>query len=63
MIGLFARKNPFGFENTNWKPFELFDRTHVRAPGDFNVTSDANGDLLIHPEGDTSAPPGGCALA
>ena len=28
-------------------------------PGRFNTTRDANGDLLIYPEGDTSAPPSG----
>jgi len=59
VVGVPGRKTLFGFENKDWKPFELFDGTPVLVPGDFNVTVDANGDLLIHPEGDTSAPPSG----
>ena len=57
VVGLLGRKTLFGFENTNWKPFTLFDGTEVLVPGDFNVTTDQRGDLLIYPEGDTYAPP------
>lgn len=59
VVGILARKNLFGFENRDWKPFELFDGTPVLVPGDFNVREDENGDLLIYPEGDMSAPPSG----
>ena len=59
VVGLMGRTNFFGFENTDWKPFTLFDGTDLLVPGDFNVTVDENGDLLIYPEGDTSAPPSG----
>ena len=57
VMGLFGRKTMFGFEIGDWKPFELFDGTPVLVPGEFTVTTDDNGDLLMHPEGDTSAPP------
>ncbi len=57
VMGVYARTNMFGFENTAWKPFQLFDGTKVLVPGDFNVRTEANGDLLIFPEGDTQVPP------
>ena len=57
VVGLHGRGNFFGFENADWKPFELFDGTKVSVPGNFNVTENENGDLLIYPQGDTSAPP------
>jgi len=59
VVGLPGRKTLFGFENAGWKPFELFDGTPVLVPGQFNVTRQADGGLLIYPEGDTSAPPSG----
>lgn len=59
VVGIPARKTLFGFENRDWKPFELFDGTPVLVPGDFTVREDENGDLLIFPEGDTSVPPSG----
>jgi len=59
IVCLPGRGTLFGFENRDWKPFELFDGTPVMVPGDFNVTTDENGDLLIYPEGDTSVAPSG----
>jgi hypothetical protein len=59
VVGLPGRTTLFGFENAGWKPFELFDGTPVLVPGNFNVTVDAGGDLLMHPEGDLAAPPSG----
>lgn len=58
-VGLMPRKTMFGFENRGWKPFTLFDGTPVLVAEDFNTTQDANGDILIYPEGDLSAPPSG----
>jgi len=52
-------KTLFGFENTDWKPFRLFDGTEVLVPGKFNVTPDEKGGWLIYPEGDTAAAPSG----
>ena len=59
VAGLMTRKTLFGFENTGWKPFTLFDGTPCRVPADFNVSANEAGDCLIHPEGDTSVPPSG----
>jgi hypothetical protein len=58
-IGLLGRKNFFGFENRDWKPFTLFDGTEVLVPEDFQVTKDDRGGLVIFPEGDRTAPPSG----
>lgn len=59
VMGVYGRTTMFGFENRGWKPFRLFDGTDVLVPGDFNVKPDANGDLLIFPEGDMEVPPSG----
>lgn len=59
VVGLTPRKTMFGFECTEWKPFNLFDGTPVLVPKAFNTTEDANGDILIYPEGDLTAPPSG----
>jgi hypothetical protein len=37
----------------------MYDGLEVLVPGQFNVTVDENGDTLIYPQGDTSAPPSG----
>jgi hypothetical protein len=37
----------------------MFDGTEVLVSADFATTLDGNGDLLIYPEGDRSAPPSG----
>jgi uroporphyrinogen-III decarboxylase len=48
----------FGFPNTNWKPFDLFDGTPALVSEFFNFTTDRDtGDLLMHPKGDRTAPP------
>ncbi|MEI8314355.1 MAG: uroporphyrinogen decarboxylase family protein [Verrucomicrobiota bacterium] len=59
VVGLIPRTTLFGFENCDWKPFTLFDGTEVSVPGDFNVTKNPDGDLLIYPTGDVTAPPSG----
>ncbi|MGO8704165.1 MAG: methyltransferase, partial [Candidatus Brocadiia bacterium] len=57
--GLGMRRNRFGFENRDWKPWVTFDGTPVLVPGKFNTIPEANGDLLLYPEGDTTVPPSG----
>jgi uroporphyrinogen-III decarboxylase len=52
-------KNMFGFENKDWKPWTFWDGTPVLVPGDFNTDPEPNGDILMYPEGDKSAPPSG----
>jgi hypothetical protein len=53
-----GRKTMFGFENKDWKPW-LLNGLEVLVPGAFNVTEAENGDILIYPEGDVTAPPSG----
>jgi len=57
--GLLARNTLFGFPNENWKEFTTLWGQDVLVSEHFKTTTDANGDLLLYPEGDTSAPPSG----
>jgi Uroporphyrinogen decarboxylase (URO-D) len=52
------RRSKFGFELKDWKTWSLHG-LEVLVPGMFNTTTDINGDTLIYPEGDLSAPPSG----
>lgn len=56
-IGLSSSKNLFGFENTDWKEWELFDGTPVLVPGLFNTKIEVDGSILQYPEGDTTLAP------
>lgn len=58
-VGLGARTNLFGFENKDWKPWELFDGTPVFVPGAFNTDLNPDGSLYMYPQGDKHAPPSG----
>jgi hypothetical protein len=55
--GIAKRTSRFGFTLDNWKPWNL-NGLEVLVPGGFNVTTDENGDVLMHPGGDTSLPAG-----
>jgi hypothetical protein len=57
VVGVWPRKNIFGYEARDWKPFTLFDGTPCLVPGNFNVTPAPDGGWLMYPEGDPSAPP------
>ena len=57
--GVPGRETLFGFRNDDWKPWKMHDGLEVLVSVDFNTTTDANGDTLIHPKGDLSAPPSG----
>jgi hypothetical protein len=59
VIGVWPRKNLFGYEAGGWKPFTLFDGTPCLVPAHFNVTPAPDGGWLTYPEGDTSAPASG----
>ncbi|MFZ5831807.1 MAG: uroporphyrinogen decarboxylase family protein [Planctomycetota bacterium] len=59
VIGIGGSRNFFGFRNENWKPWQLFDGTPVLVPELFNTEPEPNGDILMYPEGDRSAPPSG----
>ena len=59
VIGLGSTKTLFGFVNEGWKPWTTFDGTPVLVPEGFNTVPEPNGDILMYPEGDQSAPPSG----
>ena len=52
VVGLGGRKTMFGFENSGWKPWTIFDGTPVLVPAGFNTDPEPNGDILMYPEGD-----------
>ncbi len=56
--GVYPRGTMFGFPADKWKSW-LFNGLEVLVPGDFNTTTDVNGDTLIYPLGDTTAPASG----
>ena len=58
-VGLGGAKSFFGFQYEDWKPWTTFDGTPVLVPGGFNTQPEPNGDILMYPEGDRSAPPSG----
>jgi Uroporphyrinogen decarboxylase (URO-D) len=59
VIGLGMPKTMFGFKNEGWKAWTTFDGTPALVPEGFNTEPDAQGDILMYPEGDCSAPPSG----
>ena len=59
VAGLTGPRTLFGFENVGWKQWTLFDGTPVLVPAGFNTEPEPNGDILMYPEGDKSAPPSG----
>jgi len=59
VVALGGRNTMFGYPCENWKPWTTFDGTPVLVPGAFNTEPEPNGDILMYPEGDRSAPPSG----
>lgn len=60
VIGLDARNTLFGFPNDGpWREWRAPWGQVVLVPAGFQARVEANGDVLIFPEGDTSAPPSG----
>ena len=59
VVPLASTKTFFGFRNEDWKPWTTFDGTPVLVPAGFNTDPEPNGDILMYPEGDKSAPPSG----
>jgi hypothetical protein len=47
----------FGFPADGWKEWTLFDGTPVLVPGAFSTEPEADGSIVIYPQGDRSAPP------
>jgi hypothetical protein len=59
VLPLMRPTTTFGFQNEGWKPWKLFDGTPALVPAGFNTDAEPNGDILIYPQGDKSAPPAG----
>jgi len=59
VVNLPSFRTMFGFANANWKRWRTFDGTDCLVPGDFNTEAEPNGDILMYPEGDKSAPASG----
>lgn len=57
--GIPAPETLFGFRNENWKPWRLASGLEVLVSEHFQTTKEKNGDTLIYPKGDLSAPPSG----
>jgi hypothetical protein len=57
--GVYPYTTMFGFPNEGWKEFRLPWGQEVLVSEHFRTMVDAKGDLLIYPEGDTTAPPSG----
>ena len=59
VVPLSSPRNLFGFNNENWRTWRLFDGTPVLVPEAFNTDLEPNGDILMYPAGDRSAPASG----
>jgi hypothetical protein len=59
VVGVNPPKGMFGFRNEGWKPWTAFGDTPVLVPEAYNTTREPNGELLMYPEGDRTAPPSG----
>jgi len=58
-VPLAGRASLFGFPMEGWKPWRLHDGTPVLVPAAFNTQPEANGDVLMYPQGDPSVPASG----
>ena len=56
--GVFRRKTKFGYANEKWKLWRL-NGLEVLVGGGFETSVDAEGNTLIHPQGDRNAAPSG----
>lgn len=57
--GVYPEETIFGFPNEHWKPWQLNDGLEVLVSEQFVTTVEPNGDTLIYPKGDVSAPASG----
>jgi hypothetical protein len=48
--------NAYGFQNVNWKEWSAFDGIPMLVPGDFPTKREPNGDILMYPCADETAP-------
>ncbi|MBZ5564117.1 MAG: methyltransferase [Acidobacteriia bacterium] len=59
VVGVMGTGTPFGFKLEGWKEWQTFDGTPTLVPAGFNTFPEPNGDLLMYPQGDRSAPASG----
>jgi hypothetical protein len=59
VVALEGAGTAFGFKKEGWKPWTTFAGTPVLVPAGFNTELAPNGDILLYPQGDLSAPPSG----
>jgi len=59
IIPVEGQRTMFGFKKQGWRAWMTFDGTPVLVPAGFNTDPEPNGDILMYPEGDKSAPPSG----
>ncbi len=57
--GVYPPETMFGYRNEGWTPWRLDDGTEVLMSAHFQTVKDANGDTLVFPKGDRTAPPSG----
>jgi len=57
--GVYAAETMFGNRNESWKPWRLDNGLEVLVSAQFETIRDVNGDTLVYPKGDRSAPPSG----
>jgi hypothetical protein len=57
--GVYRPRTSFGYRNRDWKPWRMPDGLEILVSEEFCVTIDTNGDILMHPQNDSSAPPSG----
>jgi hypothetical protein len=59
VVGLSSETTMFGFKNEGWKRWRLSDGTPVLVPEGLNTEPDAEGNIMMYPQGDESVPPSG----
>ena len=59
VVQLPSPRTMFGFPNENWREWQTPQGVPVLVPESFNTDPEPNGDVLMYPEGDKSAPASG----
>lgn len=59
VVGLGSPSTMFDFPLADWKEWTFFDGTPLLVPGGFNTEPEANGDILMYPQGDKTVAPSG----
>jgi hypothetical protein len=57
VVGVGRPSNVYGFRNESWKEWSAFDGIPLLVPGEFPTEREPNGDLLMYPCADRTAPP------